>query len=70
MRNNGEESLIQPQQPASSGFFFKYLAADSTLFDLFLFPEYIGPTLFCLGFALWKYLDDDWKHACRGAELL
>ena len=28
-----------------------------------------GRTLFCLGFALWLYLEDDWKFACRGAEL-
>jgi hypothetical protein len=31
--------------------------------------EYIGHTLFCLEFALWIYLEDDWKLACRGAEM-
>ncbi len=27
-------------------------------------------TLFCLGFVLWMYREDDWKLVCRGAELL
>ncbi len=31
--------------------------------------EYIGHTFFCLEFALWMYLEDDWKLACRGAEM-
>jgi hypothetical protein len=52
------------------------LVADATLFDFILvFIQYIGLQVhktnifFCLGFALWMYLQDDWKLACRGAEL-
>ncbi len=52
--------------------------ADATLFDFILVSyitfvyEYIRHTAhyFCLGFVLWIYLQDNWKLACRGAELL
>jgi hypothetical protein len=31
--------------------------------------EYIGHTLFYLGFVLWTFLEEDWKLGCSGAEL-
>jgi|LakMenEpi03Aug12_release.lakeMendotaPanAssembly.Ray.scaffolds.fasta_scaffold1088314_1 hypothetical protein len=53
--------------------FSKYLV----LILFFGFIQYIGVGkstwdihYFCLGFALWMYLEDHRKLACRGAELL
>jgi hypothetical protein len=58
-------------------YFLIYLVADATLFE-FILVSYstIGlrvhrhTLFFAWGFALWMYLQDDWKLACRGAELL
>jgi hypothetical protein len=65
--------------------FFRRCFLESSMMILILFVAYMDYTtlflidwcrydyklhpLFYLGFALWMYLEDDLKLACRGAEL-
>jgi hypothetical protein len=67
-------SIVSP--PSSNGWNIPLKVADATFLKiLFGFIqqcgyEYIWNTLFCLEFAVWMYLGDDWKLACIEAELM